>query len=180
MPFPEGVYGLLAEFDLRHVADRGCRGLLQRRLAPPGLLHAVSMRRGGRGDRFPSQLRPAAHSGRWIDGLRRDVPDGDLDQCLGVSAEHCRAAVLFLACVRGAGIRVDDSVGRPDSRLWHARHVRLASSYHPLFNAPNFRTGATSDKFFLCLEARDPKFSLVESRAFLEAMHPVSIVEVEY
>ena len=56
----------------------------------------------------------------------------------------------------------------------------LPSPYHPLFNAPNFRTGATSDKLFLCLEARDPKFSIVESRAYLEAMHPVSIVEVEY
>ena len=56
----------------------------------------------------------------------------------------------------------------------------LPAPYHPLFNAPNFRTGASSDKFFLCLEARDPKFSLTESRAYLEAMHPVSIVEVEY
>jgi hypothetical protein len=56
----------------------------------------------------------------------------------------------------------------------------LPAPYHPLFNAPNFRTGATSDKLFLCLEARDPKFSLEESRAYLEAMHPVSIVEVEY
>jgi hypothetical protein len=56
----------------------------------------------------------------------------------------------------------------------------LPAPYHPLFNAPNFRTRATSDKLFLCLEARDPKFSLAESRAYLEAMHPVSIVEVEY
>ncbi len=56
----------------------------------------------------------------------------------------------------------------------------LPAPYHPLFNAPNFRNGASSDKFFLCLEARDPKFSSAESRAFLENMHPVSIVEVEY
>ncbi|MGB9418669.1 MAG: DUF3341 domain-containing protein [Acidobacteriaceae bacterium] len=56
----------------------------------------------------------------------------------------------------------------------------LPAPYHPLFNAPNFRNGATSDKLFLCLEARDPKFSIAESRAYLEAMHPVSIVEVEY
>jgi hypothetical protein len=56
----------------------------------------------------------------------------------------------------------------------------LPAPYHPLFNAPNFRTGASSDKLFLCLEARDPKFTLAESRAYLEAMHPVSIVEVEY
>ena len=56
----------------------------------------------------------------------------------------------------------------------------LPAPYHPLFNTPNFRNGATSDKLFLCLEARDPKFSIAESRAYLEAMHPVSIVEVEY
>jgi hypothetical protein len=52
--------------------------------------------------------------------------------------------------------------------------------YHPLFNAPNFRNGATTDKFFLCLEATDPKFEVVESRSFLESFRPVSVVEVEY
>ncbi|HEY0785090.1 MAG TPA: DUF3341 domain-containing protein [Acidobacteriaceae bacterium] len=56
----------------------------------------------------------------------------------------------------------------------------LPTLYHPLFNAPNFRNGATSDKFFLCLEAHDPRFSLAESRAFLARFEPVSIVEVEY
>ena len=52
--------------------------------------------------------------------------------------------------------------------------------YHPVFNAPNFRNGATTDKFFLCLEAHDPKFSLVETRAFLEQFPAVSVVEVDH
>lgn len=56
----------------------------------------------------------------------------------------------------------------------------LPQVYHPLFNSPNFRSGATSDKFFLCLESTDPKFDVAESRAFLEAYAPVSVVEVEY
>lgn len=56
----------------------------------------------------------------------------------------------------------------------------LPSPYHPIFNAPNFRNGASTDKFFLCLEASDPKFSAAESRAFLEDFRPLSVVEVEY
>jgi Protein of unknown function (DUF3341) len=49
-----------------------------------------------------------------------------------------------------------------------------------LFNAPNFRNGATTDKFFLCLEALDPKFDLVETRTYLNGFQPASVVEVEY
>lgn len=56
----------------------------------------------------------------------------------------------------------------------------LPMLYHPLFNAPNFRSGATTDKFFLCLEANDPKFSVNETRTFLEGFRPLSVVEVEY
>jgi hypothetical protein len=49
-----------------------------------------------------------------------------------------------------------------------------------LFNAPNFRDGASSDKFFLCLEALDPKFHLTDTAQYLETLGPVSVVEVEY
>ena len=56
----------------------------------------------------------------------------------------------------------------------------LPQLYHPLFNVANFRNGATTDKFFLCLEAFDPRFSLRETRAFLETFQPVSVVEVDH
>jgi hypothetical protein len=56
----------------------------------------------------------------------------------------------------------------------------LPALYHPLFNAPNFRDGATTDKFFLCLEALDPKFDRGETKAYLEKFKPNSVVEVEY
>ena len=55
----------------------------------------------------------------------------------------------------------------------------LPQLYHPLFNAPNFRQGVTTDKFFLCLEATDPRFSIMETRALLEQFSPASVMEVE-
>jgi hypothetical protein len=56
----------------------------------------------------------------------------------------------------------------------------LPQLYHPLFNAPNFASGATTDKFFLCLESNDPRFEPVATRAFLEQFAPVSVVEVDH
>jgi ActD protein len=56
----------------------------------------------------------------------------------------------------------------------------MPALYHPLFNAPNFRNGATADKFFLCLESLDPKFDAAETKTYLEGLDPVSVVEVEY
>ena len=55
----------------------------------------------------------------------------------------------------------------------------LPQLYHPLFNAPNFRQGVTTDKFFLCLEATDQRFSIMETRALLEQFSTASVVEVE-
>lgn len=56
---------------------------------------------------------------------------------------------------------------------------RLPQFYHPLFNAENFAARASSDRFFLCLEAQDAKFRLDETREYLRGFQPCSVVEVE-
>ncbi len=55
----------------------------------------------------------------------------------------------------------------------------LPQPYHPVFNAPNF-TSASRDKFFLCIEAQDPNFSVVSTKQFLQNYRPQLVSEVPY
>jgi hypothetical protein len=54
----------------------------------------------------------------------------------------------------------------------------LPRPYHPVFNAPRFAM-ATRDRFFLCIEAADPKFDLGATRRFLESFAPREVTDVE-
>ncbi len=51
--------------------------------------------------------------------------------------------------------------------------------YHPVFNVPSFER-ASNDRFFICIESADPKFSLESTQKFLEGLKPVSVSKVEH
>ena len=55
---------------------------------------------------------------------------------------------------------------------------RLPQPYHPAFNAPCFDL-ASLDRFFLCIEARDPMFEREKTRRFLESLKPTEVADVE-
>ena len=55
----------------------------------------------------------------------------------------------------------------------------LPQPYHPVFNAPGFER-ATSDSFFLCVEASDPHFDLEGTKSFLERLKPERVFTVDH
>jgi len=55
----------------------------------------------------------------------------------------------------------------------------LPMPYHPVFNAKRFAM-ASRDRFFLCIESGDPKFSDAETRQFLHSLGAREVNDVEH
>jgi hypothetical protein len=55
----------------------------------------------------------------------------------------------------------------------------LPRPYHPIFNVPRF-IEASQERFFLGIEATDPRFDGAQTRAFLEGLSPARILEIPH
>jgi len=54
----------------------------------------------------------------------------------------------------------------------------LPQPYHPVFNVKEFE-GASKDKFFLCIESKDPKFELEKVKSFLKGSGSLGVYECD-
>jgi Alternative complex III, ActD subunit len=71
--------------------------------------------------------------------------------------------ILFAAFSAGIGMLALNGLPRP---------------HHPVFNAPRFSM-ASQERFFLTIEAADPKFDAMQTHAFLTNLHPREVVAVD-
>jgi hypothetical protein len=53
----------------------------------------------------------------------------------------------------------------------------LPQPHHPVFNVHRF-SHASADRFFICIESRDPKFNLAEAARFLQGLEAHHVSEV--
>ncbi len=54
----------------------------------------------------------------------------------------------------------------------------LPQPFHPVFNVPRFAL-ASRNRFFLCIESRDPKFNIESTRSFLESLGAREVTTVD-
>jgi hypothetical protein len=54
---------------------------------------------------------------------------------------------------------------------------KLPAPYHPAFSAPGFERAST-DRFFLGIEAADPHFDAIETRRFLDGLPGAVVSEI--
>jgi hypothetical protein len=55
----------------------------------------------------------------------------------------------------------------------------LPRPHHPLFGVPGFEHAST-DRFFLCIQARDAQFDPQATRNFLQGLGPAKVSDVEF
>jgi hypothetical protein len=179
MPVEEGVYGLLAEFD-----------------APGPMVHATEAARAAGYRRMECYTPyPVEEAATALDVHRNRVPmmtlmGGIMGLTTAFTMQTWMSAISYPVNIAGRPLFSWPAFIIP-AYEWTILFAGLSAAfsmlalnglpqpYHPLFNAPNFRVGATDDKFFLCLEATDPQFDLAGTRAFLDQFHAVSVVEVD-
>ena len=180
MPPREGIYGLLAEFntpsELVHATEQAhSAGYRRMECYTPYPVEEAAI-----GAALPQDARSAGLPAGRNHGGDDGVPDGDLDAVwaypLNIAGRPLFSWPAFIIPAYEWTILFSGL----SAAFGMIALNGLPQLYHPVFNAPNFRDGATTDKFFLCLEAADPKFSLTETRAFLEQFPAVSVVEVDH
>lgn len=178
-PSRAGVYGLIAEFDrpedvleaTKQAYQQGYRmmeaytpfpveglaeamGYHRNRVAPVVLIGGLV---GGVGGFFMQWYSAVVHYPIDVGGR----PFNSWPAFIPITFEM---TVLFAALAAVFGMLGMNGLPRP---------------HHPVFNVPGFEL-ASRNRFFLCIQARDPQFDLEAVRRFLQEQRPRALSEVPF
>jgi hypothetical protein len=173
------IYGLLAEFD------------------DPGSLVKAAERTYQSGYRKMDTFSPYPVEGAWEAMEAHDhrlskivLGGGILGGCTGYGLEYWVHAITYPTNIAGKPLNSWPQfipVTFELTILFGAISAVLAlivlngfpQPYHPVFNVKRFAEHATRDKFFLLIEATDPKFDRAQTLDFMKGLNPSEINEVE-
>ena len=171
------LYGLMAEFDsptaLVHAAERArLEGYREMDAYSPIPIEELSEALGLRRTRLPVLVFLGGLFG-CVGGFGLEYWSQTMAYPMNIGGRPFNSwpqfvPVMFETTVLGAALTA--FVG-----MWALN--KLPQPYHPVFNVPEFARAST-DRFFLCIEATDPRFDLNGTRQFLDGLHPVGVSEV--
>jgi hypothetical protein len=178
MPTPSSLYGVLAEFDTpdellaatRRAHEAGYRQMDAYTPFPiEGLAEALGFHR----TRLPLIVLLGGIVG-GIGGYLMQYWIAAIDYPLNIGGRPLHSwpafiPVTFELTILGAAIA---------AVLGMLILNGLPMPYHPLFHVPRFAL-VTRNCFFLCIEARDPKFDREETRRFLASVKAREVSDVE-
>jgi glycine hydroxymethyltransferase len=160
-------------------------------IAPGDTVLGMSLAAGG----HLTHGAPPNFSGKWFKavgyGVRHDDPRIDFEQLRDLAKEHRPRLIIaggsaYPPIIDFAAFRaIADEVGAwlmVDMAHFAGLGMlvlnRLPQPYHPVFNVPNFAM-ATRDRFFLAVEANDPKFEHEAVVKLLQSLDALEVNDVE-
>lgn len=177
-PAAHGAYGLLAEFDsARALLDAAHKthaaGYARTDAFSPFPIHGLAEALGFKDRRISTFVFLGGLTGAlsgyglqyWASTIAYPMNIGGrpLHSWVSFIPPTFELTILFAAFTAGISMIVLNGLPQP---------------YHPVFNAKRF-SQASQDKFFLVIEASDPKFREHETRAFLTSLHAREVVALE-
>ncbi len=171
---PPAVYGLMAEFDdpevlieaTQHAYDRGYRMMEAYSPFPvEGLADAL----GFHHTKLPAVVLMGGLAG-GIGGFFMQWYSAVLSYPLNIGGRPFNSWPAFIPITFEMTI-----LGAALSAVFGMLAFNgLPRPHHPVFNVPSFVL-ASRNRFFLCLQARDPLFEIESASRFLEEHHPKTI-----
>jgi hypothetical protein len=172
------AYGLLAEFDepeklLRAIGEARARGYRRMDAYTPYPIEEVTHALGLGPSKVPLIVFAGGLAGAcggflfqyWaaVVAYPMNVGGRPLNSWPAFVIPTFETTVLFAALSAVLGMLALNGLPRP---------------YHPVFNAESFLR-ASRDRYFLCIEARDPRYDPAATRRLLEGLAATSVAEVE-